>query len=272
VRVVGVDLAWAEHNRTGLCAVEGGRVVDSATAGDDDEVAGWIEDHAAANVMVAFDAPLIVRNRTGCRGCERVIASVWGRAHASCHVANLRRPWFAKGGRAHRLARRLRLTTNPAAVSEAPARVAIEVYPHTALVSLFRLPVILKYKAGRSRVNGVSTPRTVHHRRREFRRLLRCLVDLRDGRPPLRVETAAAWSRVSAMVEDAKTGAELDRVEDELDAYVCAYVGWHYYHRRGNRDCAVIGDARCGYVVTPVDESRWDDVREAGDRFDVVVA
>ncbi len=272
MRVIGVDLAWAEHNRTGLCAAEDGRVIDSATAGDDDEVVGWIEDHARANVLVAFDAPLIVRNRSGCRGCERVIASVWGRAHASCHVTNLRRPWFAKGGRAYRLAHRLRLTTNPAAISEAPARVAIEVYPHTALVSLFRLPVILKYKAGRCRVKGVSISRTVDDRRREFRRLLNCLVDLRNRQPPLTVETSVAWSRVTAMFESAKTGAALDIVEDELDAYVCAYVGSHYYHRRGNRDCAVIGDARSGYVVTPVDESRWDDVREAADRFDVVVA
>ena len=267
-----MDLAWAEHNRSGLCVVENGRVIDSAIAGDDDDVVRWVEHHAGDDVVVAFDAPLIVRNRKGCRGCERVIASVWGRAHASCHVANLGRPWFAKGGRAARLARRLRLTTDPAAVAERPARVGVEVYPHTALVSLFHLPIILKYKAGRCRSEGMSKTRTVDDRRREFRRLLNCLLALSDRTPALRVTTSAAWNRLASTVESAGTGATLDVVEDELDAYVCAYVGLHFARHRGRRDCAVIGDTRRGYVVTPVDETRWVKVVEAGRKYDVAIA
>jgi predicted RNase H-like nuclease len=269
VRIVGVDLAWAERNRTGLCLVEAGCVVDSAVAGDDEEIIDWIEERAASELVVAFDAPLVVRNRDGCRGCERVIAATWGRAHAGCHPANRRRPWFRDGGRARRLARRLRLTPDPAAIAARPTRVAIEVYPHTALVSLFRLPVVLKYKAGRRRVDGVSTPRTVDDRRQEFRRLLNCLLALTDRTPSLVVTTSAGWRRLVAGVDRAKTGADLDIVEDELDAYVCAYVGLHYRRWHGTRDCAVIGDARRGYVVTPVDEARWDRVRIAARRYEV---
>ena len=263
MRVIGVDLAWAERNRTGLCAVEDGRVVDSAVAGDDDEVIGWIEKHGAEASVVAFDAPLIVENPDGCRGCERVIASAWGAAHASCHVANRRRPWFADGGRARRIACRLDLALDPA-VSPRAQRVAIEVYPHTALVSLFGLPSILKYKAKRLR--------TVDDRRREFRRFADCLLILRDGTPRLDVTTSPGWVRLVAMVADARTGAELDIVEDELDAYVCAYVGLYYAGRRGSRACAVIGDGRTGYVVTPVDEGRWDAVRRAGERYGVMIS
>jgi predicted RNase H-like nuclease len=262
VRVIGVDLAWAEHNRTGLCAVEDDRVIDSGVAGDDGEVIGWIDKHGAEASVVAFDAPLIVENHAGCRGCERVIASAWGRAHASCHVANRQRPWFAAGGRAGRLARRLHLVLDPAA-SPATRRVAIEVYPHTALVSLFGLPSILKYKAKRSR--------TVDDRRGEFLRFVDCLLMLRDRTPRLDVTTSPGWIRLVAMVADARTGAQLDLVEDELDAYVCAYVALYYEQRRGSRECAVIGDGRTGYVVTPVDQSRWDMVRIAGERYGVTI-
>lgn len=263
MRVIGVDLAWAEHNRTGLCAIEDDRVVDSAVAGDDDEVVGWIEKHGAVACVVAFDAPLIVENDEGCRGCERVIASAWGRAHASCHVANRRRPWFADGGRAWRLARRLELAVDPAAGPGA-RRIAIEVYPHTALVSLFGLPSILKYKAKRSR--------TVDDRRREFHRFVGYLLTLRDATPSLDVTTSPGWVRLVAMVEDARTGAQLDVIEDELDAYVCAYVGLYYARRGGTRECAVIGDGRTGYVITPVDPSRWEPVRRAGERYGVKIA
>lgn len=263
MRVIGVDLAWAEHNRTGLCAVDGDRVVESATAGDDDEIVGWISRHSRDGVVVAFDAPLIVKNPRGCRGPERVVASVWGGAHASCHVANLMKPWFKNGGRARRLARRLRLNTDPSEMTVRPPGAAIEVYPHTALVSLFRLPVILKYKAGRSRMNGVSRARTVEERRLEFHRLLDYLLSLRDGTPSLQVAACPEWNGLADRVDRAKSGGDLDRVEDEIDAYVCAYIGLHHLAHRGTGSSVVIGDVKTGYIVTPVDVTRYDKLRVA---------
>jgi predicted RNase H-like nuclease len=185
-----------------------------------------------------------------------VVAAAWGGAQASCYPANLGRPWFQDGGRAHRLAHRLGLDPDPVAVSAVPCRAAIEVYPHAALVSLFDLPVTLKYKAGRCPSAQGRRSRTVDERRAEFGRLVGCLQALRDRTPPLRVETAPAWTALVRQVADARTGADLDRVEDELDAYVCAYVGRHYQARRGRADSVVIGDHASGYIVTPVDARR----------------
>ncbi|MBM4443358.1 MAG: DUF429 domain-containing protein [Candidatus Rokubacteria bacterium] len=270
MRIVGVDLAWAEHNRTGLCLVDDGRAVESAVARGDDEIVQWIGCRAAGDVVVAFDAPLVVENRDGCRGPERVIASAWGRAHASCHVANRGRPWFADGGRARRLARRLGLTIDPHAPRA--RRRGIEVYPHTALVSLFDLPIVLKYKAGRSRTGGVSVARTVLSRKAEFRRLVAYVAALDRRTPSMTVSASDGWRRVVAALEAAATGAALDTLEDELDAYVCAYVGLLFHERAGRTDCVVIGDAATGYVVTPIDHARWDAVRRAADRYDVNVA
>ena len=270
MRIVGVDLAWAEHNRTGLCAVEGDRVIASATVRADDEIVAWMARHAAGAAIVAFDAPLIVTNPPKtCRGPERVVASVWGGAQASCYPANLGRPWFQDGGRALRLARRLGLATAAGAVTRGPR--AIEVYPHAALVSLFGLPVTLKYKAGRERRDGVVRVRSVDERRREFGRLLDCLLMLGDRHPALRVESSPAWTELVTRVDRAKTGGDLDRVEDELDAYVCAYVGLHYGTRRGRRDCVVIGGDD-GAIVTPVDPPRQRVVREVARRYGVPIS
>jgi predicted RNase H-like nuclease len=273
VRVVGVDLAWGARNPTGLCVVETDRVIDSTTAHSDDEIALWIERHAAESLMVAFDAPLIVRNPPKtCRGPVRVIASLWGGAQASCHPANLGRPWFRDGGRAQRLARRLGLVTDPAAVVADACRVALEVYPHTALVSLFGLPVTLKYKAGRRRVDGTHRTRTVDERREEFGRLLNCLLALGDETPALHVRTSPAWTDLVTRVAQAKTGPDLDRVEDELDAYVCAYIGLHYRAHYRSGDSVVIGDRSHGYIVTPVDDARRRRLRATADAYGVQIS
>ena len=46
MRAIGVDLAWGTNGRTGLCAAEAGRVLDSATVRTDDEIDAWIVDGA----------------------------------------------------------------------------------------------------------------------------------------------------------------------------------------------------------------------------------
>jgi predicted RNase H-like nuclease len=157
-------------------------------------------------------------------------------------------------------------------VASTPVRVAIEVYPHTALVSLFGLGTVLKYKAGRASDAGVRRRRTVDERAREFGRLVQCLLDLRDRIPPLDVRPAAAWQRLVARLGSAVSGTALDRLEDELDAYVCAYVAQHYRARRGQPDSIVIGDRRTGYIVTPVDPRRRADVERAAASRGVAIA
>jgi predicted RNase H-like nuclease len=52
-------------------------------------------------------------------------------------------------------------------------------------------------------------------------------------------------------------GAELDRVEDELDAFVCAYIGlYHAVH--GVPRSVVVGDISTGYIVVPVAGAQRD--------------
>jgi predicted RNase H-like nuclease len=149
---VGIDLAWGSKNRTGLVAATGGRVVDSRTVVSDDQICDWLDPYLAGPVLVAIDAPLIVRNPAGTsRPCDRKISKVFGSSHAGAHSANLGLAAFSDGVRAERLARRLGLSTDPNIQPGQPLRQMIEVYPHPAMVALFGLSFALKYKAKRGR-------------------------------------------------------------------------------------------------------------------------
>lgn len=244
MRFVGIDLAWGSKNRTGLCALENGRVLDSATVTSDDEIVSWLEPHTTAGVLVAVDAPLIVRNPGGtARPCDRLITTVFGRHHAGAHAANLGLATFVGGVRAERLALRLGLDTDPDLQSMTETRRMIEVYPHPALVALFGLPLTLKYKA--------KAGRTPLSRKEAFNRLLGHLTELQDATPAMDPTSAPRWRMLMNGLELAETNGALDAVEDELDAFVCAYIA-NYYWAHGTRKCRVVGDIDGGYIVTPV--------------------
>jgi predicted RNase H-like nuclease len=245
MRFVGVDLAWAMRRGTGLCAVEDGRVLASTRVTGDADILAWIDDHLGGGVLVAIDAPLIVRNATGRRPCERLISRCFGAQHASTHSANLGIRVFSEGVRGEWLARALELDVDPAFAPGTNVRRAIEVYPHPAIVALFDLPVTLKYKA---KPNRALVSRSV-----ALGELMRHLEGLVDAEPPLEVRSAPRWEVLRRVVSDPPSGAELARVEDEIDAFVCAYVAC-YYWSHGTARCRVVGDLHTGYIVTPVSE------------------
>ncbi|HWB72587.1 MAG TPA: DUF429 domain-containing protein [Egibacteraceae bacterium] len=239
MRFVGVDLAWGRRNPTGLCAVEDGAVVESSLARDDDEILAWLRPHVGDGCVVAVDAPLVVRNATGSRPCEKALNRCFGRFHAGCYPSNTTRV----PPRAERLAAALDLPVDPFFAAGSQVRRAIEVYPHAALVALFALDRTLKYKARRGR--------TVECRHGEFARLLGLLESLATADPPLDVRRAPRWHQLAATVTAERVAARLDRAEDELDAYLCAYVALHRW-AHGQARSRVVGDTASGYIVTPV--------------------
>jgi hypothetical protein len=131
----------------------------------------------------------------------------------------------------------------------------IEVYPHPAIVSLFGLRFSLKYKAKRGRA--------LSDRKAAFAELIKHLTTLDAGDPGLRVGTAPRWRLLCECVETAESDRQLDVLEDELDSFVCAYIGL-YYWTHGTSRCRIVGDLVSGYIVTPV-------THESGDRFDRLV-
>jgi predicted RNase H-like nuclease len=187
---VGIDLAWGPRNRTGVVAAAGGSVVDSRTVVSDDQICDWLDPYMGCPVLVAVDAPLIVRNPAGSgRPCDRKISKVFGASHAGAHSANLGLAAFSDGVRAEGLARRLGLSIDPYIQPGQPVRRMIEVYPHPAMVSLFGLSYTLNYKAKRGR--------SMDDRRQAFAALIAHLEKLSISDPPLSVATAPRWGRAS---------------------------------------------------------------------------
>src|SRR5262245_31513785 len=242
MRFVGLDLAWGSNGGTGLCFVEDNQVVESGFARTDAEIIERLRPVTSEFCLVAIDAPLVISNKTGRRECERAISRCFGKHHAGAHSSNLGMPAFSNGSRGARLCSQLNLEMDPRITPLIPTRRAIEVYPHPALVALFALPLTLKYKAKRGR--------SVEQRRAVFEVLCGLLESLRDATPRRHVRNPR-WVQIRERVSNTTSGAELDRLEDEIDAYICAYIAL-YYWTHGSHRCRVVGTASAGYIVTPV--------------------
>jgi predicted RNase H-like nuclease len=237
---LGIDLAWSDRNRTGLAALDGeGRLVASSTVRTDDEIAAFVTAHAADGpVVAALDAPLVVPNATGRRDCEAQLSREFGRFHAGAHPANRSRPWFDPP-RGEVLAARLGWDTDPA-TSPGGVSVAVEVYPHPAMVALFGLTTVIPYKQRGQR-------RDVDLLRVAFGDLLGHMEDACED--PLHLSASARWAEIRRGVATATRKSYLRLLEDEIDAVFCAYLAWRW----GQRDpwLRVVGDAARGYIVVP---------------------
>lgn len=241
---VGIDLAWAGRNPTGIAVIDtDGCLVRVGAAGDDAELMATLGPHVQGDCLVAFDAPLVVTNPTGQRPAETALNRDFRRFEAGAHPANTGKPEFAEGPRAARLARRLRLDMDPYSLA---TRRAIEVYPHPATVALFRLSRTLKYKA--------KPGRDVNRLKSELLRLMDGVEGFAHAAVPLNLHGARSggstdWAELRRQVTLARRKSELRRAEDPIDAVVCAYVA--LYAERYPTDITIYGDPATGCIVTP---------------------
>ncbi|QHT55171.1 DUF429 domain-containing protein [Cellulomonas sp. H30R-01] len=236
---VGVDLAWGARARTGVAVLDDtGRLVRSATVRTDDEIAAVIGRSDAGPRVVAIDAPIVVPNATGSRTAEKLLHQQFGRYDAGAHPSNRSRPYLDPP-RAARLADAHGWDVDPAHRPDGTRTVAIEVYPHPAMVALFGLGRVIPYKVkpGRSR--------------EALRDAWGALLDHVDRvcGPVLRTDENQRWAEIRRTVAGAARISELRSVEDEVDAIVCAYLAWLW--GTGDERMTVLGDVRDGYVVVP---------------------
>jgi predicted RNase H-like nuclease len=229
VYFVGVDLAWGDINQSGVAVIDAdGRLLHIGTAQDDSSIEDALAPYVSDECVVAIDAPLIVKNAVGRRRAEVELGADFQRFDAGAHSANSGNPVFAEP-RGARLVEQLDLDMDPNSIAR---RRAIEVYPHPATVSLFRLGRTLKYKKG-----------SVEDRRRELLRLMELIEGLADATPRLRVNHNVAWVELRNRVAAATRQVQLDRAE------LCAYIGLYWYQRP--EDVTIYGDFGTGYIVTP---------------------
>jgi len=234
----GLDLAWGTTARTGAAVVGAdGHLVTSSSLLHDWEIVEFLRPYADSIRTAAIDAPLVVKNQTGQRPCERQISSAFGRYEASAHSSNLGRPHFVSP-RGARLAAELNWDMDPAVRPSSERPTCIEVYPHPAMVSLFGLVRTIKYKAGRGR--------TVADRRVAFRVLMDHMAKHLTS---LRLPDHPRWLEMSSTLTLATRPVDLKRIEDEIDAIFCAHLAWLWV--TAPEQLTVFGDFDGGYIVTP---------------------
>ncbi|GAA5155734.1 bifunctional ribonuclease/(p)ppGpp synthase [Nocardioides marinquilinus] len=228
---VGVDLAWGQRNPTGLAVLDDdARLLHVSAVRTDDEIVETLTPYVEGDCVVGIDAPLVVVNPTGQREAERLLNADFQRFHAGAHPSNTGKPEFADGTRGGAVAKRLGLDVDP---RSGRRRRALEVYPHPATIVLFGLQTVLRYKA--------KPGRDLESLRGELLTLMGHLESV--------VEVSDQWRTLRSLVETATQKAQLRRVEDQVDAVMCAVVA-RFVHTRPD-DVTTYGDLATGYIVTP---------------------
>ncbi|MBS1873683.1 MAG: DUF429 domain-containing protein [Acidobacteria bacterium] len=231
---IGVDLGWY-GKPTGLASLraDGGRLRLAAIDRIESraEILEWIGRQAGDEDAVAgVDAPLVIGNASGIREAERQLNRDFRRYDAGCHAANLGMKFAGRVMEFSRLLGELGFAHGADMAAGEGGRFQIEVHPHAAVVSLFDLDRIVKYKRGRRA-----------DRARELERLRGLMLERLAGcDPPLDDAELPSIPAVGA----------LKPAEDRIDAVMCAYVA-AYWHRWGRERNTVYGTAEAGYIVVP---------------------
>jgi len=238
MKLVGIDLAWqSEQNPTGLAyghLNSGELVLDKIEYGlsSIDSILDCIDSSGRPN-GIAIDAPLVIRNETGQRACEKLIGKEYGSRKASCHTSNLRLYPEAYG---------VKLSCSLEAWGYSHlARSAefwqLECYPHPALIEIFGLNERHLYKKGK-----------VEIRRAGQAALAQLLLKLADS-PALPMKVTE-YLDVLFDVDyiNGLKGSALKTNEDILDAVVCLYIAGLYAVGITER---VFGSIIEGYIFVP---------------------
>ncbi|MGL5924883.1 DUF429 domain-containing protein [Chroococcidiopsis sp.] len=287
MKFLGIDLGWVS-GASGLCCLElvNGQlqVLDLDRRESIADILAWIDTWVQLEepAIVAVDAPTLIPNATGMRLPDKLTHKYFGKYHAGCYPANLSLP-FAQRTVDFGLALEAREFHHaPEIVPQALGRYQIEVFPHPAIVHLFQLDRILKYKKGK-----------LAERYLELLKLRDRIVDVlsilepalilsQEGMqdvseiPPTLLKKGGFVSYQSSQIPPTPLkkggfetphnkpaiqfmlnptsfllqGAALKAVEDQLDSLICAYVAAHWWYWGLERNW-VLGDRTSGYIVVP---------------------
>lgn len=228
---------------SGLCCLEIEREKLAIAAFDllldPREIVAWVDQVLPAECpgLVAVDAPTIIPNLTGTRLPDRLTHKYFGKYHAGCYPANLNRP-FAPRTTALGFDLEARgFAHAPTIVAQQFGRYQIEVFPHPAMVNLFDLEQIIKYKKGKLGDRRQELLRVVHLIETVLTRLEPCLT------------FNSHWQNLIAEI-DTVNGRVLKTIEDQIDSLICAYIGayWWYWGSAKNQ---TLGDRTSGYIIVP---------------------
>lgn len=238
MKFLGIDFGWSS-GASGLCCLgwqnEQLHLLDLQRHLDLPTILAWVDAWLPVGEVggIAVDAPTLIPNATGMRLPDRLAHKHFGRYHAGCYPAN-QGSVFAARTVAFGLSLEERgFAHAPMIVPQQPQRFQIEAFPHPAIVHLFGLPQILKYKKG-----------LLAQRRAELSRLRELMHRCLPAHTP---SLSLSEDQLPAIPF---RGAELKAVEDQLDSLICAYIAAHWWYWGIDRNW-VLGDRSQGYLVVP---------------------
>lgn len=242
---IGIDMAWNIDGRhSGLALMKGdadqvGLTCSPTGANSLEGIVDFVRQHSSADTVVAIDASLVVKNKTGQRPCETAIGRTFGRNHASCHSSNLSRPHATTGMRLVEELEKIGFQHDFDIDQEKtrPGKWVIEVYPHPAMIRLFGLERIISYKKGSAAQRRTGLKTVASHLRK-----------LADGGHGLAM--SPFFAELLDRDVEACRGRNLKHYEDLLDAVFCAYLAWHCWRWGAERN-DLFGTLAEGYIVVP---------------------
>ncbi|NJL37154.1 MAG: DUF429 domain-containing protein [Leptolyngbyaceae cyanobacterium SL_5_9] len=242
MKFLGIDFGWRSQP-SGLCCLALQNttlhLLDLTRLDEVTAVLSWVDTQVTPQepAIIAVDAPTLIPNASGMRLPDRLAHKYFGRYHAGCYPANLGSPFATRT-----LELGLSLETRgfahaPTLIAQQPGRYQIEAFPHPAMVYLFKLERILKYKKGR-----------LSERRAELLKLRQYILDVLPTLEP--ALDLSLFSENNSLPKVPQTGSALKELEDKLDSLICAYVAAHWWYWGTERNL-VLGDRTTGYIVIP---------------------
>lgn len=238
MKFLGIDLGWSS-GASGLCCLswQDGRLqmLDLQRQNEIADILTWIDRWLPEGEMggIAIDAPTLIPNKQGMRLPDRLAHKHFGRYHAGCYPANQGSVFATRTVAFGLILEERGFLHAPVIEPQQPQRFQIEVFPHPAIIRLFGLPQILKYKKG-----------LLAQRRAELTRFRDLLCQ------QLPIHEPFLQLSEGQVPEIPLQGTALKAVEDQLDSLICAYIAAHWWYWGLERN-QVLGDRDEGYIVVP---------------------
>jgi len=216
------------------------QILLAKTVFSDNEIISTIKQKVGEKpALVAIDAPLIVRNKTGTRPAEKMLNTLFRKYNACAYPVNKKilNKTGSRGEKISRLLQNLGFEHNPHIKRFERKRKFFEVFSHSSMIVLFRLKSVLKYKP--------KCKRSYETRWKEFEKYQRYLEALRNSKPPLILPKSVTKVKVWGM-----KGKKLKNYENILDAILCAYTAYYCWHHPER--CAIFGNPEEGCILSPV--------------------
>ncbi len=244
IRYMGLDVGWTPRDSSGGVVLEpsedgGVTVVNADSLRTHEDTLRWVTRHRQrAQVIVVFNAPIIVENLSGARPCDRQLQEHFARFKIDEYANNT-----VSASHPRTMGRALvRMGFDPRPDAEGDR--LVETHTAAAQIMLFGVERPVRLKTG-----------PIGGRKEAVQRLRELIAEHLmnpDAAVPLQ-PSLALDQLMDAHLPDLN-GTRLGELEERLEALLSAYVG-AWLGQMGSDACAFLGDLDRGYILLP-DPSR----------------